>query len=100
MQAETAIAILKRHELELRQLGIESLFLFGSTARGEATSNSDVDVAVKLTDIPSGLAIFGRLDRIRERLTDLLSKRVDVILEPSRPGRMKSAIERDRRRAF
>ena len=36
MGLDQAIARLKEHEAELRQLGIEHLYLFGSTARGEA----------------------------------------------------------------
>ena len=35
MQRGEAIAILKEHEAELRKRGIEHLYLFGSTARGE-----------------------------------------------------------------
>jgi hypothetical protein len=39
-----AIAKLKAHETELKQLGVEHLYLFGSTARDEASTNSDVDL--------------------------------------------------------
>jgi predicted nucleotidyltransferase len=35
---------LKAHEAALRQLGVQRLFLFGSTARGEAGDTSDVDL--------------------------------------------------------
>jgi predicted nucleotidyltransferase len=49
MDRSQAIAILKRHERELRALGIEQLSLFGSTARGTATEGSDVDIVVRLT---------------------------------------------------
>ncbi len=44
MDCEAAIAALKAHESEFRQLGVEHLYLFGSTARGEARDNSDVDL--------------------------------------------------------
>jgi len=33
MKRDEAIACLKRHEPELKQLGVERLFLFGSVAR-------------------------------------------------------------------
>ena len=36
MERDAAIATLKEHEAELKRLGVEHLFLFGSTARGEA----------------------------------------------------------------
>lgn len=43
------INILKQHASELQELyGITSLSLFGSVARSEQTSNSDVDVFVEM----------------------------------------------------
>lgn len=45
MERDQAIARLKEHEAELRQLGIEHLYLFGSTARSEAREDSDVDLS-------------------------------------------------------
>ena len=36
MQREDVIARLKQDEAELRRLGVEHLYLFGSTARDEA----------------------------------------------------------------
>jgi predicted nucleotidyltransferase len=44
MERDQATARLKEHEAELRQLGIEHLYLFGSTARGEAREDSDVEL--------------------------------------------------------
>jgi hypothetical protein len=100
MNAQEAIALIRRHEAELRRLGVQSLSLFGSTARGEAAARADIDVAVKLEDIAGGFATFGRLDRIRERLGHVLQARVDVVLEPAEPGVMRTAVEKDRRVAF
>jgi predicted nucleotidyltransferase len=44
MDRDTAINLLKAHEAELRRLGVQHLYLFGSTARGEARTDSDVDL--------------------------------------------------------
>jgi uncharacterized protein len=44
MDRDTAISLLKAHEAELRRLGIQRLYLFGSTARGDARADSDVDL--------------------------------------------------------
>jgi len=44
MDRDKAITLLKAHEAELRHLGVEHLYLFGSTARGEARPDSDVDL--------------------------------------------------------
>lgn len=100
MDRGTALAIVRRHETELRELGVVSLSLFGSTARGDAGRNSDVDVAVRLDRIQGGFATFGRLDQIRKRLAELFGTRVDVVPEPTEPDGIKAAIDRDRCRAF
>ncbi len=100
MNRDIALAMIRRHETELRGLGVISLSLFGSTARDEDGPNSDVDVAVQLEHIRSGFATFGRLDRIRERLTEILGTRVDVVPEPTELGGIKAAVDRDRRLAF
>ncbi len=44
MERNEAIARLKRHEAELKRLGVQHLYLFGSTARDAATEDSDVDL--------------------------------------------------------
>jgi hypothetical protein len=44
MRRETAIATLQAHEAELKQLGVEHLYLFGSTARDDAGGASDIDL--------------------------------------------------------
>jgi predicted nucleotidyltransferase len=44
MKRDEAIACLKQHEPELKQLGVERLVLFGSVARNEAGEDSDVDL--------------------------------------------------------
>ncbi|MBV8098016.1 MAG: nucleotidyltransferase domain-containing protein, partial [Verrucomicrobia bacterium] len=46
--AEKVIATLRAHEAELRQSGLRSLSLFGSVARGEAQTESDIDLAAEL----------------------------------------------------
>ena len=48
MEREAAIARLESNQASLRALGLARLLLFGSTARGEASADSDVDLAVTL----------------------------------------------------
>ena len=84
MKRDTALAIIKAHAPELRELGVLSVSLFGSTARDEAAEDSDVDVAVRLENLPGGFVYFGRLGDIKRRLTALLSTRVDVIADEAR----------------
>lgn len=102
MNPDEALTILRAHETELRALGIESLLLFGSMARGDATTTSDVDVVVRLTPEASegGFAYFGRLDDLTERLREMLGCPVDVIGEPVGKDRLHQNIEREATPAF
>jgi uncharacterized protein len=44
MKRSVAIARLRQHETALKRLGVDHLYLFGSTARDEARDDSDVDL--------------------------------------------------------
>jgi predicted nucleotidyltransferase len=79
MDRAAAIAKLKEHETELKQLGVEHLYLFGSTARGEAHEDSDIDL---FFDHPLGsLGLFELMEvkdaaaRILGRTTDIMTRR-------------------------
>jgi predicted nucleotidyltransferase len=100
MKREIVIAALKRHEPELKELGVVSASLFGSTARNEAGANSDIDIAVSLEDISGGFATLGRLDQIRDRLSAILGRPVDLIPEPPEASPLKNTIDKDRYLAF
>jgi uncharacterized protein len=102
MNPDTVIARLRGHEAELRREGVESLSVFGSTARGDADDSSDVDVAVRLGNrfAEGGFAYFGRLEEQRERLVTILGREVDIVIEPVRKGRLRHEIEKDRLVAF
>ena len=100
MDSASVIAALKSHETELRELGIVRLSLFGSTARGEATEVSDVDLAAVLTKGPRGFARLERIDNMKARLSKILRRRIDLIEEPSPSPRVQAEIDRDRVLAF
>jgi predicted nucleotidyltransferase len=61
---------------ELASLGVRSLDLFGSVARGDAGPDSDVDLLVDF-DKPIGLFHFSRVQR---RLEEILGCRVDLVM--------------------
>jgi predicted nucleotidyltransferase len=61
---------------EIACLGVRSLELFGSVARGDAGPNSDVDLLVEF-DKPVGLFHFFRVQR---RLEEILGCRVDLVM--------------------
>ncbi|TRU83627.1 MAG: hypothetical protein EWV54_19670, partial [Microcystis novacekii Mn_MB_F_20050700_S1D] len=47
MKRDEVLAILAAHREQLQTLGVKSLSLFGSVARDEAHSDSDVDFLVE-----------------------------------------------------
>ncbi|MGK2909601.1 MAG: nucleotidyltransferase family protein [Sphingobium sp.] len=98
MDIVTVLNRLKANEHELRNLGIASLSLFGSTARGEARPDSDVDLAATF-DESARIGLFEFAD-ITERLRMLLDTPVDLVGEPARKPRMQAEIDRDRIRVF
>src|SRR3954471_1841551 len=98
MDRDSAIRTLKAHEAELRALGVQRLSLFGSVARGEAGPDSDVDLAVTL-DPGRQIGLF-RFAVLREQITDLLGREVDMVSEPVDRARLQSRIDRDRVHVF
>jgi predicted nucleotidyltransferase len=95
---EEVVAILQRHEPELRAAGIARLSVFGSVARGAARPDSDVDLAVQL-DPAAGMDLFG-LAALERRLAELLGRPVDLLPEPVQKPRLQARIDRERRVAF
>jgi predicted nucleotidyltransferase len=66
---------LKAHRRMLGELGIRSVSLFGSVARGEAGVGSDIDLLVEF-DRPVGLFHFARA---RRELSAILGHPVDLV---------------------
>ena len=69
-------------------MGVRSLALFGSTAREDATLQSDIDV---LVDLPP-MSLFSII-RIEHYLTDLLGRKVDLVPRDSLRPQLKDDIE-------
>lgn len=98
MDRQTVIHRLKDNQRRLQALGLKRLSVFGSTARGEARADSDVDLAVTL-DEDAGIDLF-RFAAISEQVSRMLGTPVDMVIEPARNARMQALIERDRVRVF
>jgi len=96
--AERVIATLRAHEAELRQAGLRSLSLFGSVARGESETDSDIDLAAEFD--PAARMDLLRLTALERRIAELLGRPVDLLPEPVEKHRLQDQINRDRRRAF
>ena len=58
---------------------VEKAWIFGSYARGEETSESDIDILVKYSK-GTCLGLFG-ISELIEKLEKLLGKRVDLVEE-------------------
>ena len=60
--------ILRAHEADLRRLGVAHAAVFGSLARGEAGTESDVDVLVDLDEsTPMGVFEYARMKLYLDR---------------------------------
>jgi predicted nucleotidyltransferase len=90
MTRDAAIATLRRHESELRRLGIERLYLFGSTARDEASDESDVDL---FFDYRKGTLGLFELMEVKERAAEILGRKADIMTRGSLHPVLKSRIE-------
>lgn len=97
MDRDAALAKLKAHEAELRQLGVEHLYLFGSTARGEARDDSDVDL---FFDHPEGsLGLFALMD-VKEAASAILGCKTDIMTRRSLHPVLRKDIEASARQVF
>lgn len=89
---------LRAHEAELREAGVAQLSLFGSTARGDAGPDSDVDLLAAL-DRTKRLSLLDVVC-IEVRLADLLGVKVDLIVQGTLKPRVRQSIETELLRAF
>lgn len=64
------------HRDEIRSLGVERLGLFGSFARGEQSSESDVDLLVRFRPDAKSFDHFMKLAFLLE---DVLQRRVELV---------------------
>lgn len=73
----TVLKELEAHLSEMQErFGIESLYLFGSVARGEDTIDSDIDILYTFKEGASTLANLIELD---EYLEELLGRKIDLV---------------------
>lgn len=68
--------------------GATNVRIFGSTARGEDNPNSDVDLLVEFDD---DCSLFD-LIRLREELTQLLGRQVDVVTAEALNSRIRQDV--------
>ena len=98
MTPEAVIIALRAHEPELRAAGVTRLSMFGSTARGEARPDSDIDLLAAF-DEARNLSLLDVI-RIENQIADLLGQAVDLIEEGTLKPHVRRSVERATLRAF
>jgi predicted nucleotidyltransferase len=97
MNHADVIGLLQRHEAELRKLGVEHLFLFGSMAHDRAKDESDVDL---FFDHAKGqLGLYELMD-VKERTQEILGRQTDVMTRASLHPALRKQIEESALRVF
>jgi predicted nucleotidyltransferase len=77
MNTEAVLSTLRQHEIALRERGVRHAALFGSVARGEDRSNSDIDILVEF-DPEAHVTVFDYVG-VKDFITTLFDQHVDVI---------------------
>lgn len=96
MKRDEVLTILAIHREKLQELGVKSLNLFGSVARNEALSDSDVDFLVEFNR-PGGLF---QLLQVQYYLEDILGCSVDLGTEDALREHLRKPVLKDIIRAF
>jgi uncharacterized protein len=88
MELKLVSQLLTHNQAELKRYGVNSLSVFGSIARGDATVSSDLDVLVEFSK-PVGLFEFIRLKKFLE---DLIGCDVDLVTQDALHPAMRETI--------
>ena len=98
MNKSTVIAKLREYEPELRAAGIMRISRFGSIARGDESSESDVDLMAEFDPAKQ----FSLLDMVglQNRLADILGVPVDLTPARALKDRVRERVTREAVLAF
>lgn len=97
MLRDRVIDQLRQHRAELEAMGVSSLSLFGSVARGEQASDSDIDLFFDYADPRFSLI---ELVAVQRRISDILGAEADVMTRNSLHHHLRSRIEQSAIRVF
>ena len=92
MKRERVLDLLKRSKPHLQaEFGVTRLALFGSTARGTARSDSDMDVLVAFDGPATSKRYFG----VQFYLEDLFGRPVDLVTDKALRAELRPFVEKD-----
>ncbi|HWF58835.1 MAG TPA: nucleotidyltransferase family protein [Nitrospira sp.] len=92
MSKEQILSLLAGRREDMRtKFGVKALGVFGSAARDEMRSDSDVDILVDF----QGVATFDKYMDLKAYLETLLGTAVDLVTEEALKPRMRPLIEKD-----
>ena len=76
MKRDEVISLLQEHEADLKRLGVEHLYMFGSKARGDARDDSDVDL---FFDYERGKLGLFELMNVKAYAASILGRNTDIM---------------------
>lgn len=77
---EHILALLQEHQAELRRFGVKRCGVFGSFARNQSQSQSDVDI---LVEFEADQKTFDNFIQLAFFLEDLFGRRIDLVTTES-----------------
>ena len=85
------VKLLTDRRKDLTRLGVKSLALFGSVARGDNRPESDIDLLVEF----EGSATFDGYLNLKDFLEELLNRKVDLVTRKALKPRLRPQVEKE-----
>jgi uncharacterized protein len=98
MTAQSTLNRLKSIEPQLRRDGICALYLFGSSARGDGNTQSDIDLMFDI-EPDTHFSLFDQA-RISRQLSEMLHAKVDFVPRRSLHPFIRAHVEAEKKMVF